>query len=132
MNSNIKFDSLNSVLKAVSQTADFSLYPAIDVSSRGIFKDTPLHIAAVWGNIDAGKILLDAGADINAKGENGFTALQEAVQQRNRPFVEFLLTRGASVKIQNDEGQNAMDLAKDIGATELCDLFNRENSSNSQ
>ncbi|NIN34750.1 MAG: ankyrin repeat domain-containing protein, partial [Gammaproteobacteria bacterium] len=41
----------------------------------------PIHVAAAWGDCEAISILVDAGADINARGERGFTPLMEAVVQ---------------------------------------------------
>ena len=45
------------------------------VSDRG---NTPLHTAVMWERSAAVKILLELGADINAKGEGGETAIEMA------------------------------------------------------
>ena len=52
----VKFDDLESVLHRVSETADFSNFLAQSVISRGFFGTTPLHVVAVWGNIEVPEI----------------------------------------------------------------------------
>ncbi len=41
------------------------------VSDRDSIGDTPLHVAALHGQLDAAQVLIDAGADVNAK--NNYT-----------------------------------------------------------
>ena len=120
---NEHFENLEAVLRRVSETADFSSRPAENVMSRGFFAITPLHVAAVWGNVEAGRILLTAGADPNATAEHGYTPLHEAVEQGHKPFVELLLANGASPGITNDEGQTPLDLADAANETEIRQLL---------
>jgi ankyrin repeat protein len=51
---------------------------------------TPLHFAAREGRADAVAVLLDHGADINAKTASGATALQYASERRRDEVVELL------------------------------------------
>jgi|GEM_PF-2193691 len=54
---------------------------------------TPLHIAAIEGQLDAVKILIGAGADIDARNAQGVTPLQLAAHhQRPLDMIQFLLT----------------------------------------
>jgi ankyrin repeat protein len=63
---------------------------------------TPLIWAARSGSVDAMKVLLDSGADINLPGSSGdhwdATPLQHAILARQPAAVRLLLERGADLK----------------------------------
>ena len=54
---------------------------------------TPLHYAVILGWLNACKILLDAGADINAPTAAGKTALMLAVEFDRDEILEYFLSR---------------------------------------
>jgi hypothetical protein len=80
--------------------------------TRSTSGDTPLHIAAIRGEVRAIELLLNAGAEIDASGENGFTPLHYAVEQVKLEAVRVLLARGASVEARNDFNETPRDIAE--------------------
>ena len=72
--------------------------------------ETPLHIVAKWGEVEAAIALLDAGAMIDVPGEEGCTPLHEAICQGHFPMVELLVSRGASLSMVSRRG-DALRLA---------------------
>lgn len=76
------------------------------VEARGPFGDTLLHYAAREGNEKMISLLVEHGADINARGENGRTPLLSAVidNDRTKP-VKALLDLGADPNIPEDSGK---------------------------
>ncbi len=60
-----------------------------------------LHKACMNGNLEIAKILVDAGADVNFKSDEGFTPLYVAVQKNHISIVEYLLTKGVSIDEKN-------------------------------
>ena len=72
-----------------------------------VFRETLLHVVAVWGDVDAARVLLDAGVPIDEPGEDGYTALLNAVEQGHAPLVRYLLERGADPYLKNDWGWDA-------------------------
>ncbi|MBU4305228.1 MAG: ankyrin repeat domain-containing protein [Candidatus Omnitrophica bacterium] len=70
-------------------------------ASGGISNQTGLHYAAAGGNIEMLKVLLNAGANINAQDSYGFTPLMIALYKKRHEAAELLLQRGADVKIVN-------------------------------
>ena len=64
-------------------------------------------------------MLLDYGADINAKDKNGATALMAASEARNAELVKLLLDHGADVNIQDKQGKTAHALASDPTIKEI-------------
>jgi hypothetical protein len=70
---------------------------------------TLLHVAAEYGNVDAARLLLDRGADVNARAEideagvGGQTPVFHAVSQfydYGLAMVEFLVARGADLSVR--------------------------------
>ena len=76
-----------------------------DVNAKGGHeKVTPLHLAALFGNVELAKFLLAKGADINAKTVDGYSPLRLAFpmiglddNDINVEFVKFLVSNGADV-----------------------------------
>lgn len=74
---------------------------------------TPLTAAAYKGCEEVGEILLNAGADINARGPGGFTALMAAAYKGHPKFIAMLLKRPKiDLFLVNRGGLTALDLAK--------------------
>ncbi|CCD72622.1 BRCA1-associated RING domain protein 1 [Caenorhabditis elegans] len=74
---------------------------------------TPLYVAVENSSLEAVKILVEAGAVINAScGSTLETTLHEAVRRQNTQIVEYLLSKGASIKIRNIAGKTVEEMAK--------------------
>jgi hypothetical protein len=98
------------------------------VTSKG---STALFQSVGKGNIDITKILLDHGANINIQANNtaaNVTPLMIAVYTKNKDMVKLLLDRGANRDLKAANGLTALDYAKKIGATEVVNLFEMNNS----
>jgi len=63
--------------------------------------DTCLHRACHRGNLRLVKMLLRAGADLNARGDMGYTPLHYAATPE---IVEVLLAAGADISLRNEFG----------------------------
>lgn len=102
--------SLAEVLRRINESVDdFASRPATSANDRGTFDDYPLHKVAIWGDVEAAKVLLDNGADINATGEDGDTPLHRAAAAGQKEMVDFLVGRGADVSLRNRYGIRALD-----------------------
>jgi len=95
------------------------------VHQAGIFGERPLGVACVRGIMEEIEALVEAGADVNAKGELGNTPLHEVIGQNHLHVVEFLLRRGASCDTKNDFGDTPVDLARRQGAAEILKLLSQ-------
>ena len=74
---------------------------------------TPLHYAATGPNPAVVQLLLDRGAQINAESPNRTTPLMMAARYGNEAGVDLLLARGADPQRRNDLGLSAADFARD-------------------
>jgi ankyrin repeat protein len=68
----------------------------------GEFAGTALHDVAATRHTDIAGLLVDYGADINAKKNRHRTPLHRAVSARNSIMVEFLLWKGADINAVAD------------------------------
>jgi ankyrin repeat protein len=89
-------------------------FPELDFGSTGARRltlrgATLLHVAAEYGNVEAARLLLDRGADVNARatgdeaGVGGQTAIFHAVTHYGDwglPVVQLLLDRGADLSVR--------------------------------
>ena len=74
--------------------------------------DEDTIIGATKGDpLDAMRLFLKAGADVNAVNDLGFTALHYAAQGGRNRIVEFLGTNGAKLDVKNKAGKTPLDLA---------------------
>jgi ankyrin repeat protein len=71
-------------------------------------------------NPEVVKMLLEKGADINARSENhGVTALMEACRQRNIETAKLLLESGADPNIEDKQGYTILGLTRDENIRKL-------------
>lgn len=83
----------------------------IDVNvEEGESRNTPLHVAAEKGDEMILKLLLYAGAKINAKNSYGFTPLHIAIAQNsdNIEMIKMLVNAGADVNARDNRGNNVL------------------------
>jgi ankyrin repeat protein len=67
----------------------------IDAVSGNDMRVQPLHSAAAGRHHEVCRVLIAAGADVNATQRHGFTALHAAAQHGDDELVELLLSAGA-------------------------------------
>ena len=87
--------------------------------------DISIHKAAGKGNIEAVKQHLAAGADVNAKLDRGYTALQFAAGRGHKEIAELLIAEGADVNAKDDDGDTPLDQAILDKQTETADLLRK-------
>jgi ankyrin repeat protein len=74
---------------------------------------TALVYAARTGSIDAARVLLEGGADVNQTTRYGWSPLLAATQNQNYQMAKFLIEHGANVNLANKGGWTPLYLATD-------------------
>jgi len=73
----------------------------------------PLHGAAYGGNLDCTKLVIAAGAEIDALDRHNRTPLSVSVIAAENPkIVEALLDQGADPRIRDDDGNSPLKIAE--------------------
>jgi len=95
--------------------------PSLGVA-KGKGGTTPLMEAALYGSADDMRLLLDRGADVNARSDGGSTALIWATHDLEK--TRLLLDRGADVNAASDNGRTPlMAAAGRAGAAPIVKLL---------
>ncbi len=78
-----------------------------------------LHRAAKAGDLNELNASLEAGADINRRDKQGWTALMHAVNKGNVLVVEILLEAGANVDVRAPDGATALFMSAVLGDPQI-------------
>jgi len=79
--------------------------------ASGIVSRAALHKAAAKGELEAVRVLLDAGVSINSTNRWGATSLHLAVRHGHIDVVKLLLDKGVDIYITDKQGDTALDVA---------------------
>ncbi len=71
---------------------------------------TALHRAAIRGHRDIAELLLERGANVEARDFSGARPLHFAVENGHQDIVELLLAHGADVAVKDKLGRNPFDI----------------------
>lgn len=83
----------------------------------------PLVYAAYNGHDNVVDYLLNHGADVDSRAENGATAIFFAARFGHMAVVKKLIANDATLSITNDQGDTAVDWAMKAGNTDIADLM---------
>ena len=91
-----------------------------DVHKRDSLKLTPVHWAAINGQTNALKLLIEKGGDINVK-MDGMTPLHMASHLGRHETVGFLVNHGADVNVEDKEKQTALEQLEKTSISKMRD-----------
>lgn len=111
------FGHEDAVSLLLSRSADPNL------AARNPMKVRALHAASAARSLSIVRALIDAGSDVNAPQQAGFTPLHEAAVTGQLDLARLLLDRGADVNLKNDEGKTALNLARKGNETAMIELL---------
>ncbi|KAL8724352.1 MAG: hypothetical protein Q9181_006863 [Wetmoreana brouardii] len=100
--SNGDVERVNKVLKGKAQ-------PFIDVNAADEEGRAPIIYASCFGHEYVVLALIEAGADVDLKDRNQWTALMWAMTNRHKNIAKMLLDHGASPTVKSSSGRTAFD-----------------------
>jgi ankyrin repeat protein len=71
------------------------------------------------------KLLIDSGADVNAKRNIGRTALHDVASGGHRDMVELLIAKGSDLNVIDNAGRTPLDMAEKRGNNEIVELLKK-------
>jgi ankyrin repeat protein len=88
----------------------------------------PLMLAAAHGHAETARVLLDAGADVNAEDLTGWTALHAGAFHGNAAVVSLLLARGAIQQPGQWFLKSPLEIADMLGHKDVLPLLTDNHS----
>ena len=96
-------------------------------------ENTPLHIAILYNDIKALKIILDYGANINSIDKNKNTPLHVACILNKTPLIHLLFKYNPRINTKNIDGRTPLMLSTEKNNLTICrELINRGANINAQ
>ncbi|HEX6099175.1 MAG TPA: ankyrin repeat domain-containing protein [Thermoanaerobaculia bacterium] len=83
----------------------------------------PVHAAAATCDRETMRILLERGADPNARQQMDYTPLHGAASRGDIEMAQLLLTHGADREARASDGMTAGDVARKYGKVEFAEWF---------
>lgn len=94
-----------------------------NIPSQNGYQVYPLHAALSNNNSDIGKLLIEAGAEVNVRQYGGLTPLHYAAQHGNIDLIIILLEQGADISVVSDTGDTAAHYAAKKGFHEIAEIL---------
>lgn len=87
---------------------------------NGKLDERPLHWAAMWGQLDTVKLLLETGAEIDAPTSSKMTPLHWAAWQGGLEVVKYLVSKGANKDATSVHGESVLNRAINHDQTKVA------------
>jgi ankyrin repeat protein len=100
-----------------------------DAISRNQMSLRPLHSATVSRSMAIVTLLVERGADVNARQHGGWTPLHAAAFNGDLAMAEYLVAHGADLSQKSDEGKTALDIACEKGHGPVAEWLRAKTSS---
>lgn len=121
--SQVNQEELQKVFEKYSTHVEYIGAPIEDVNTQSILGDNLLHTSARKGDIESMKILIEAGIDVNHKGDMNYTPLHYAAGWGGVEAVQLLLEHGADKNALNDFKKNPKQTAEGRGMLKTSKLL---------
>ncbi|HVL67235.1 MAG TPA: ankyrin repeat domain-containing protein [Vicinamibacterales bacterium] len=93
----------------------------VHAAAQNPLKVQPLHAAVAGRSLEAVTAILEAGGDVNARQQVGYTPLMGAAASGRDDLVALLLRHGADASLVSDDGKTAADVAREHQFDSLAD-----------
>lgn len=122
--------------QGMADAAALLIQKGANVSARDMTQNTPLHVAAEYGDKGAAgrgnneeliKLLIENGADINARNNTGDTPLHSFAvgYSSTNKLAALLINKGADVNIRNNNGDTPAMIAEKRGKPERVAILHK-------
>src|SRR4051812_12299109 len=108
-------------LEEILQSTSDVIFPvelgnrAVAIDSCDACGDTPLHVMVWRSDRYAVRLLIEAGANVNAIGDMSETPLHVAIRKGDSEIVQALLSGGARLDVRSEFNQTPMEIASAAG-----------------
>jgi uncharacterized protein len=116
-------DNVNALLEAGAD---------VNLPSRETMKVTPLASASAANQLEIARVLIEHGANVNARASNDFTPLHESAASGRIEFAKLLLEHGADVNARDGDGKTPLDYARSHNHEEMVELLSESQRSTKQ
>ncbi|KIN03524.1 hypothetical protein OIDMADRAFT_193240, partial [Oidiodendron maius Zn] len=96
-------------------------FPEIDLRAENKRGETPLHLAAHRGSLEA--FLVERGADISTKDSDGDSALLAAARDGHLPVINYLINEGANIHHTDNSNKGLLICLLDEGHFAAADAL---------
>ena len=95
----------------------------VNIRSNNNFRVMPLHSAVASKNIDIAKLLLEYGANANAKQQQDITPLHQAADNGDFEMIKLLLKYNADRSVRTKSSFTPVDMARKKGHEKIVDFL---------
>jgi len=100
---------LATIAGAGGQLIQTLINEGVNYDAKDVLGKTPLHLAVMYKNLDACRMLASITADINAFDDQGNAAIHLSARHNNLVYRNILIENGANVRLANRDGETCKD-----------------------